>query len=103
MNNPALETIRKVGITGLCHTDGCPCLDFTVHHVHVEISCHKSGFGPEIRVYSHSLDHYPDKSQLVEVMEDVKRQFTDVFGRSLEGYRFPLSDRERATAGKEAQ
>ncbi len=63
MSNPALETIREVGLGRLCWKDGCNCLNFSIHHVHVDVSCRKSGGnthpdgGTTIRVYSHSMDY----------------------------------------------
>lgn len=59
-----VDLIRKVGIFGLCNTDGCLCINFSVHHISVDVSCRKSGcmekvvpkfFGVEVRVYSGSL------------------------------------------------
>lgn len=85
MRNPALETIKAVGVGGLCHTDGCLCLAFTIHHVHVETSCRKSGgnthpdCGTTIRVYSNSMDYYGDDANklLQEIGEEVAKQMAE--------------------------
>lgn len=52
----ALDLIKSIGIYGLGGNDGCPCTSFMVQDVNVDISCHKSGDGPRVRVYSNSLD-----------------------------------------------
>lgn len=62
----ALKLINREGVYGLCGPDGCPCLNFEVHGVQVEISCRKSGaamekinpdfYGIKVRVHSRHMD-----------------------------------------------
>lgn len=87
MRNPAFETIKQVGIFGLCATDGCYCMRFSVHHVDVSISCRKSGGsrvegGTTVLVTSPSLEYCeeisPDGPVLLrEVGEEVARQLRE--------------------------
>lgn len=81
--NPALDTIKKVGVGELCHTDGCMCLNFSIHQVHVDVACRKSSGsvhgngGTTIRVYSHSMDYDEADDALRAVGEEVARQMAE--------------------------
>ncbi len=83
--NPALETIKTVGVYGLCASDGCKCLNFSVHHVNVDVACRKSSGsvdgGPSVRVGSRSLDYYYEQDQgealFREIGEEVARQIRE--------------------------
>jgi hypothetical protein len=94
----ALETIRKVGITELCAPDGCCCLSFSVHCVHVDISCRKSSDGPSIRVYSHVIDS-TDEHSLVPVMDEVKRQVAETFGVNIANFQCSFHEWKPALSG----
>lgn len=74
---PALDLIKQVGIYGLCYSDGCPCTNFEVHGVSVDVSCHKSDHC--IRVYSCSADfqdaEYKVRTCLFQpIADEVRRQ-----------------------------
>jgi hypothetical protein len=86
--NPVVKLIKQVGLYGLCGSDGCYCISFPVHRVHVDISCRKSCgamdgifeespdfFGIKLRVYTHSLG--PDPKMLKEVADEVINQLGD--------------------------
>lgn len=73
----ALALIREKGIYGLGWHEGCPCTDFVVHSVHVDVSCHKSE--QTIRVYSHHIDfcdeqYRRDPTFLRPIADEVLRQ-----------------------------
>ena len=53
----AVALIEQHGVGGLGGYDGCPCTQFQVFNVNVEISCHKSGDGPRIYVSSAHMDY----------------------------------------------
>jgi hypothetical protein len=80
----AIALIEQHGLHGLCRFDGCPCIDFDVHHVHVSISCHKSQH--QIVVESSSLDY--DEQSLMKVMFAVKEAFEKAFGYAPESYAY---------------
>lgn len=85
--NQPLETIKKVGIFNLCGTDGCYCINFSVHHVRVNVSCRKSGGcrnpgGTTVVVSSGSMDYLPSidsdgPAYLQQVGDEVKRQLEE--------------------------
>lgn len=78
----ALDLIKSAHVYGLCGPDGCPCLNFEVHGVHVDVSCRKSGdgfekiapdfYGIKVRVHSRHMDaHGPD---LHAIAQEVAKQ-----------------------------
>lgn len=75
--------IRKIGIYTLGGHDGCPCTNFEVRNIHVDVSCHKSE--KTVRVYSHHLDWTDNNYRQVDaalepVANEVLRQVDDWYG-----------------------
>lgn len=73
----AIALIKKIGIYGLGGNDGCPCTNFEVQNVHVDVSCHKSQ--RTVRVYSHHADfcdenYRRDQRFLRPIADEVLRQ-----------------------------
>lgn len=87
-SDSAIALIREHGLGGLGGYDGCPCTEFEVHSVRVQISCHKSGSGPRIYVSSGSMDY--DLASLGEVAVVVADKFEQEWGRV---YEVILNDR----------
>jgi hypothetical protein len=83
----AIRLIEQHGLTGLCETDGCPCIHFCVHRCDVSISCHKSAH--TIRVSSRSGDYSTE--DLERVLQVVKREFNKVFGYPPDEYKFEVA------------
>jgi hypothetical protein len=77
MVNSVVDLIREVGIYRLSGYDGCPCANFEVQSVSVDVSCHKSDHS--VRVHSHHMDYCDDKYRLdtslfQPIVEEVLRQ-----------------------------
>lgn len=71
-----IALIEQHGLFGLGGSDGCECVNFSLHGFDVSVSCHKSEH--TIRVSCHVMDFDP---------QDLIRIATDVQSRLTSGYR----------------
>lgn len=78
-----IELIREVGIYRLGGNDGCPCTNFEVQNVKVDVSCHKSE--QTVRVHTHHADWADDDYQATDtrllepIAREVLRQVDDYY------------------------
>ena len=74
-----LEIIKTIGLYSLVSNDGCPCGNFSIQGVGVDISCGRGG-ERAIRLYR-TLDI--PKVDLHALAEEIKKQADDAYGRDL--------------------
>lgn len=67
IEDKAVALITEHGLFGLCESDGCLCCNFSIHNVHVSVSCRKSE--KCVRVWSDSMDY--DAAMLEKVIRAV--------------------------------
>jgi hypothetical protein len=69
----AVQFIREIGVYRLSPPDGCPCAQFGVHGLVVQVSCHKSG--KYVTVEAESCDYMGDSEErLRPIADEVLRQ-----------------------------
>lgn len=76
----AIKLLREVGVHRIGGMDGCSCCEFKIQNIEISVSCGK-GMERGIRIFSPSLDYYPDSSELLPVAEEVRRQVEKNDGR----------------------
>jgi hypothetical protein len=87
MRNIAVESLQKAGLGAYASTDGCACMDFSLHGIDVNVHCRKSGGnthpdgGTTIRVCGRHADWDQHDDMLRAVGEEIARQLGEWIAR----------------------